>query len=293
MSKIFELPVELFLEIFGYIDKGEDWTTLTCVNREFYNFATGRIWGPIENSEQKQHQVFMWACASGSTRAIRRLLQGGLPIKFTYQSGGMRELYYMTPQIYLDIPQDDFGRGQAFVTNMDAFHPPATIMIHSKSSFWMPLHVAASGGQSEAAETLLEHGADIESPSLNYCNSEFWDLTPVGKFTPLHTAIQEGQIDVANLLISKGASIYVDRVASRPEKTSGPGRGRLTAFHCCAVYDRKSIAETLVNQGYGAAIDEIDEFGRQRTHYDNNEETGGQIKCIPARVYLASAPGVL
>ncbi|KAK6855138.1 ankyrin [Apiospora arundinis] len=178
MTDLFELPVEIFLHIFSYIDKGRDLASLSCVNRAFYNFATERIWGPIKDNTQKQHQIFMWACASGSTRSIRRILQGGLPIKFTYQAGYRKTLQHLDPLDYLRIPQYDFNRYQAFVSNTDTFHPPATPRTGSASSFWMPLHVAACYGQIEVVETLLEHGAQIDGPSLNYCSAEIWDFTP-------------------------------------------------------------------------------------------------------------------
>ncbi|KAK7976721.1 hypothetical protein PG989_015184 [Apiospora arundinis] len=282
MTDLFELPVEIFLHIFSYIDKGRDLTSLSCVNRAFYNFATERIWGPIKDNTQKQHQIFMWACASGSTRSIRRILQGGLPIKFTYQAGYRKTLQHLDPLDYLRIPQYDFNRYQAFVSNTDTFHPPATPRTGSASSFWMPLHVAACYGQIEVVETLLEHGAQIDGPSLNYCSAKIWDFTPDGKYTPLHAAIFSGAEDVANLLIIKGASIYVDLEMDRSQRATGLDRGRVSALHCCAIYDRVSTLECLINQGYGAKIDELDEFGFSPLMYAYRYPSPGAFEFLLA-----------
>ncbi|KAK8044268.1 hypothetical protein PG993_004292 [Apiospora rasikravindrae] len=258
MSRILGLPMELFDEIFSYINT-EDLKSLACVDCSFYNFATRKIWDHTHDDRQKQRQIFMWACGSGSTSALLKLLKAGLTTNCNYQAGHSQPLG-LPPKWYLIIPQSDFGQFQAFLPYMDTFHWQSTPR-RRHGSFWTPLHVAVMHGQSQIVDILLEHGACIDAPSRNYCSDERWDLIPEGKYTPLHVALQEGKEDIANSLISNGASIYVDHEVHRPERTWGSERGRLTAFHCCAMYNRVDTADFLMKRGHETAINEIDEFG--------------------------------
>ncbi|KAK8018376.1 hypothetical protein PG991_007566 [Apiospora marii] len=253
--------MELFDEVFSYTN-AKDLVNLACVDRGFHNFATKKIWDPTHNDWDKQCQIFMWACASGSTRALTRLLDEGLlTANFTYQAGYRKTLLDLTPSFYLHIPGWDFGRYQAFIPYTGDFHFSSTPQTDQKSSFWTPLHVAVSYGQGHAVDLLLKRGACVDAASRNYCKNEFWNLSPPGKYTPLHAAIHHGEDDIAKALISKGASIYVDCEVQRPERAWGPDRGRLTALHCCAIYGRLSTAQYLIIQAHDAAIDEIDEYG--------------------------------
>ncbi|KAK7992523.1 ankyrin repeat-containing domain protein [Apiospora saccharicola] len=244
MSWVFELPRELFDELFSYLDT-RDLKALACVNRAFYNFATREIWSHAHGDKQKQRQIFMWACASGSTRALSKLLEAGLTANCNYQAGHRKHI-----------------RGlRRFSPYLDTYHWRSTPHTGLASSFWTPLHAAVMHGQGQIVDILLEHGAWIDSPSMNYCDLEKWNLSPEGKYTPLHVALYAGEEEIANTLISKGASIHVDREVRRPQRTYGSGRGRLTALHCCAIYNRLSTAEFLIEQGHIEAIDELDEFG--------------------------------
>ncbi|KAK8070140.1 hypothetical protein PG994_006756 [Apiospora phragmitis] len=215
-TPFFELPLELFDEIFSHVDT-RDLVTLACVNRTFYDYATREICDSIRKDWQKQHGLFMWACGTGSTRALCRLLEDGVTSNFTYQA----------------------AHSTQHVTS-------------AADSIILSSHVV---------DVLLEHGAWIDAACMSYCHRKVWSLVPEGKYTPLHVALCMGKEDTAKSLIYKGASIYVDREVRRPQRTYGPDRGRLTAFHCCAIDGRLSKAEFLIKQGHGAALDEIDEFG--------------------------------
>ena len=61
-----------------------------------------------------------------------------------------------------------------------------------------PLHVAASRGQSEVAQLLLDYGADVHGP------------TDIGEWTPIVFASYRGHYDVAKVLIENGAGITAD-----------------------------------------------------------------------------------
>eukprot|EP01102_Stenamoeba_stenopodia_P000497 TRINITY_DN1047_c0_g1_i2.p1 TRINITY_DN1047_c0_g1~~TRINITY_DN1047_c0_g1_i2.p1 ORF type:complete len:151 (-),score=17.67 TRINITY_DN1047_c0_g1_i2:516-968(-) len=66
--------------------------------------------------------------------------------------------------------------------------------IVSKSSGDTALHVAASQGLLDAAQLLLDHGANF-----NIQNVDNW--------TPLHVAARDGKEDVVRLLLSRGAPV--------------------------------------------------------------------------------------
>jgi uncharacterized protein len=59
---------------------------------------------------------------------------------------------------------------------------------------WTPLHLAAFFGHAEAAQVLLENGADVNAVSANSLTN-----------TPLHAATAGKHTDVAVLLIAHGA----------------------------------------------------------------------------------------
>ncbi|KAK8085614.1 ankyrin repeat-containing domain protein [Apiospora hydei] len=188
--------MELFLEVVNYLDT-EDLKSLACVDRGFYNFATRKIWEHTHNDQQKQRQIFMWACGFGSTSALLRLLKAGLTTNCNYQAGHSKPLA-LIPKQYLYIPESDFGLFQAFLPYMETFHWRSTPHTGRRSSFWTPLHVAVMHGQSQIVDILLEHGAYIDAASQNYCDDERWYRRPPGKYTPLHVALREGEQDIAN-----------------------------------------------------------------------------------------------
>ena len=67
-----------------------------------------------------------------------------------------------------------------------------------------PLHVAAAGGQCDAAAHLLQRGANLEAQDI--CG-----------WTPLHIAIANNRLNIVELLLAKGAEINVkDRHGQTP-----------------------------------------------------------------------------
>lgn len=93
------------------------------------------------------------------------------------------------------------------------------VSVHGQSSAgWMrgatPLHHAASGGHVETARLLLEHGADVNAMTLEFCG-----------MTPLHCAAEQGHLETAKTLVEHGADI-----ARRDRLHNGTPSG--WAHHC-------------------------------------------------------------
>ena len=90
-----------------------------------------------------------------------------------------------------------------------------------------PLHVAASRGQHEVIQLLLDYAADIEGP------------TAEGDWTPIVFASYRGHFDAVRVLIENGASVNV--AAGNP-------------IHFAGQRKHKDICKLLVEHG---AIDEL------------------------------------
>lgn len=266
MVGLLELPLELFLEITGYIDSGQDWKSLAAVDRCFNFLAIKRFWNNLDRD--KQYRILMWACAAGSLRALRRLLESGLTTNVNLQVLGVHGSRDQTPAFYLgQLSQHDLGQANkhhAFLPYMDDIHQLIPDYQYHRSC-WKPIHVAVRHGQSRIVETLLHHGAWIDEPSQNYCLCKRPSMGVayyVPKYTALHLALCTGQEEIAQLLISEGASLYVDRNVRRDEDSYSPDRGRITALHFCAIHGSLSTTKAIIEEeGHETVIDERDEFG--------------------------------
>ncbi len=105
----------------------------------------------------------------------------------------------------------------------------ATLIAARDAKNLTPLHVAASRGQSDVAQLLIDCGADVHGP------------TDDDEWTPLVFAAYRGHADVAKVLIENGAGVTVDD--GNPIHYSGQRK-------------HKDICRMLVE--YGAIDDLID-----------------------------------
>ncbi|KAK8044270.1 hypothetical protein PG993_004294 [Apiospora rasikravindrae] len=271
-NSILELPVELVLEAFDCLTDVDDWKSVACVTPSFYVLAINRIWARADR--QHRHRIFMWACASGSLRAVRRLLDLGFTTNLNFQLRDDTNLKDLTPEFYLRLPpnpslaQTGWIDSYACTPYMDDYYDPAApFSSRNNAQFWKPLHVAAHYGQNQIIDILLQNGAWVDATSMNYCKCTrpvfpYGAPKDLGRFTPLHVALCKGHEGTARVLISHGATMYVDHHIYRPYRTYGPNRGRITALHLCASYGLLSTAKFLVEGGYcETGIDQLDEFG--------------------------------
>ena len=90
-----------------------------------------------------------------------------------------------------------------------------------------PLHVAASRGQAEVADLLLDYGADLTGP------------TAKGEWTPLVFASYRGHLNVVRVLLDRGA---------------GAGRKDGNPIHYAGQRKHKEICKLLVSRG---AVDSL------------------------------------
>ena len=120
-----------------------------------------------------------------------------------------------------------------------------------------PLHVAASRGQSDVAQLLIDRGADVHGPS----DDDEW--------TPLVFAAYRGHAEVAKVLIENGAGVTADD--GNPIHYSGQRK-------------HKDICRLLVEHG---AIDDLidsddeDTLNLFRAAYSYDSDTVKEILPTP------------
>lgn len=110
---------------------------------------------------------------------------------------------------------------------------PACVFSWSEDGF-TPLHFAAFFGHPDAAELLIEHGADLEAPSRNE------EFAPAAR--PLHSAAAAKQHEVCALLLSKGAD------------PNARQHGGFTPLLEAAQHGDSDLAELLLAHGADPAV---------------------------------------
>ncbi|KAM0274468.1 hypothetical protein ACHAPA_000568 [Fusarium lateritium] len=129
--------------------------------------------------------------------------------------------------------------------------------------FWTPLHEAVKNGHVDIVRYLLDHGVDINAPSLHYHDNigiterkyhvDFGDrvsfyVPPMVTFSPLMTSIHHRHESITALLLSRGASIQINDV--RELQPCGT-----TALHVAVINANVSAVKTLIEGGYAGPND--------------------------------------
>jgi uncharacterized protein len=115
---------------------------------------------------------------------------------------------------------------------------------------WTPLHLASFFGRLDAAETIIDAGADVSALSSNSL-----------KNTPLHAAAAGGHRDVALRLIERGADVTV------------PDAGGHTPLHIAAENGLVEVVRALLARGADPlAVDAEDKTPLSRAAAKNRNE---------------------
>lgn len=95
------------------------------------------------------------------------------------------------------------------------------------------LHLAVYGEQAEAAQLLIDHGADVDARSSG----------SIARVPPLGTAAFVRSLQLARLLLDAGADV------------NGQGDGGFTALHSAAMNGDAELVELLLERGADATIE--------------------------------------
>jgi ankyrin repeat protein len=129
--------------------------------------------------------------------------------------------------------------------------------------FWTPLHVAVKNGHVHIVRYLLDHGIDINAPSLHFHDNlgiterkyhidsgdrvSFY-VPPMVTFSPLITSIHHRHGDITALLLSRGASVQINDV--RELQPCGT-----TALHVAVISANISAVRMLIEGGFAGPND--------------------------------------
>ncbi len=119
------------------------------------------------------------------------------------------------------------------------------------SSGESPLHGAASLGESQVAEVLIDFGANLEKKA---------DYPGIPDGTPLDFAVHFGMVEVIKVLVRKGARILSSRMAAgaglleRLKETLKPEE-RIDVFRCACVCNQIEVVAYLLANGWDVNVD--------------------------------------
>ncbi|CAD6214595.1 unnamed protein product [Miscanthus lutarioriparius] len=111
----------------------------------------------------------------------------------------------------------------------------ASVLNAKDEEGWAPIHSAASSGNSQIIDILLERGADV-------------NLVTDGGRTALHYATSKGRLNIAEKLIAHGANV------NKKDKFG------CTPLHRAASTGNAELCEFLIEEG--AEVDAVDKTGQ-------------------------------
>jgi hypothetical protein len=115
---------------------------------------------------------------------------------------------------------------RAAVSAALAADPQFARSYHAPPIGWTALHFAGFGGQVEASELLIAHGAEVNAiAQTKFRNS------------PLQAALLTGQVEVARMLVAKGADVNFKQAEG------------ITALHEAAQLGSEELVQLLVGAG--------------------------------------------
>jgi ankyrin repeat protein len=206
-------------------------------------------------------EPFFEAVKSGDPRVVAELLDQdpGL-VNARDQDGAspvLMAVYYNQPKVAellvaRGAPLDLFeaaATGQLERVRALVEAHPSTVNAYAPDGF-QPLGLAAFFGHPQVAFYLLEHGAQVDSPSKN-----------PQKVRPLHSAVAAGQLEIARALVERGADVNAVQQNS------------FTPLHGAAQNGQIEMVQLLIEHGANRAAQTADgktamDFAREGGHED-------------------------
>jgi len=96
---------------------------------------------------------------------------------------------------------------------------------HYTTHGYTPLHAAAYLGNTEIAELLISHGADVNATTITRYEEETLQFGDGTDQTPLHIAAEEGYYEMVKLLISHGAGADIRDTGNQTPSDLALARG--------------------------------------------------------------------
>lgn len=231
------LPPEILLQIIDSCITSHALSSLAQVSPALYTFVTPLLYKrQLENAD---YHVTFHAAKHGNLRALQNVHR------------------YMTLRVY-KCSKANYDTGVFGAEKQ-----------RRNGWFWTPLHEAAKSGNIDTVRWLLDHGLDINAPSLNFHDPgmgitegryhiDFGDrlsfhMLPLVTFSPLITSIYHRHQDITELLLSRGAAIHINDV--RKLQPCGT-----TALHV-AVINANITALRLLIEGGHAGPNDLDAAG--------------------------------
>ncbi|RGP76994.1 serine threonine- phosphatase 6 regulatory ankyrin repeat subunit b [Fusarium longipes] len=237
MASLTSLPPEILLQIIDSCITSNALSSLAQTSQALYTLITPLLYKrQLENAD---HHVTFHAAKHGNLQALKNVYQ------------------YMTLQVY-KCSKGNYDTG-AFGAEKQ----------RRNGWFWTPLHEAVRSGNIETVLWLIDHGVDINAPSLHFhdidlgitegrYHIDFGDrlsfhMLPLVTFSPLITSIYHRHQNITELLLSRGASIHINDV--RKLQPCGT-----TALHV-AVINANIPALRLLIEGGHAGPNDLDAAG--------------------------------
>ncbi|KAL6912840.1 hypothetical protein FSST1_010600 [Fusarium sambucinum] len=232
MASLTSLPPEILLQIIESCQTSQALSSLAQTSQALYALITPLLYKrQLANAD---HHVTFHAAKHGNLQALKNVYR------------------YMTLRVY-KCSKGDYDTGVFGAEKQKR-----------NGWFWTPLHEAVRNGNVETVRWLLDHGVDINAPSLKFhdidmgitegrYHIDFGDrlsfhMLPLVTFSPLITSIYHRQQEITELLLERGASIHINDV--RKLQPCGT-----TALHVAVINANITALRFLIERGYAGPND--------------------------------------
>ncbi|RGP60567.1 ankyrin repeat domain protein [Fusarium sporotrichioides] len=232
MTSLTSLPPEILLQIIESCQTSHALSSLAQTSQALYTLITPLLYKrQLANAD---HHVTFHAAKHGNLQALKNVHR------------------YMTLRVY-KCSKGDYDTGVFGAEKQKR-----------NGWFWTPLHEAVRSGNVETVRWLLDHGVDINAPSLHFhdidmgitegrYHIDFGDrlsfhILPLVTFSPLITSIYHRHPNITELLLEMGASIQINDV--RKLQPCGT-----TALHVAVINANITTLKLLIERGHAGPND--------------------------------------